>query len=201
MTQQTRLYEAALQRLADQSRMIADRDDRIAELEAAVRNQAMIYTELKARLQAKEDGLRVRDDRIAELEAAVTRLTLALEMERGRGQPRAEHDRSFPDLGPSVRDVGRQDVLREIVEIAALYYDAADTMLDGPDESDKDMARGCIREAHKRLLAIKPAMDAALTPARTYAEGIEDAAKVAEKYRGHTNEWIASTIRALGTKP
>ncbi len=35
-------------------------------------------------------------DRIAELEAAVVRLTMALEMERGRGQPRgeaAEHDK------------------------------------------------------------------------------------------------------------
>lgn len=41
---------------------------------------------------------------------------------------------------------------------------------------------------------------AALTPARTYEQGIEEAAKVVEKYRGHTNEWIASTIRALGTK-
>ncbi len=124
---------------------------------------------------------RHRCDRIAELEAAVTRLTLALEMERGRGQPRAEHDRSFPDLGPAGEDeIERAEVIAD--QICGAHFD------DLPHSQ------------HTRWHTAKAAAIAALTPARTYQQGIEDAAKEMAKYLGESSVRVAA-IRALGTKP
>ncbi len=146
---------------------------------------------------------RHRHDRIAELEAAVTRLTLALEMERGRGQPRtalterecgvckgsgkvdsslqpdgkktcpccggsgsrseaAEHDRSFPDLGPSKTD--------EVVMDGIIRW--IDEVIERADSHGHTEGLWLFASQWRRVRA-------ALTPARTYEQGIEDAAKVA----------------------
>ncbi len=198
LEERARLYEAALQRLADQSRMIAERGDRIAELEAAV-----------------------------------TRLTLALEMERGRGQPRAEHDRSFPDLGPSgssspecpqcargpvcdvhfegYREIGEDEVERVAKAIEGPHLPVhVESKFSLEHLREVRWARLSKQEQGGRLSQARAAL-AALTPARTYQEGIEDAAKELDRLVEESANAMGpdeyglriarKAIRSLGTKP
>ncbi len=130
-------------------------------------------------------------NRIAELEAAVTRLTLALEMERGRGQPRAE----VAGYAPPTRTYER--FLEAIHEHSP----------NGELVVVRHHPNGDWSVLADLTAQVRAAYDSSIAATRTYQQGIEDAAKAANAFRcpldrtaDNTAYLIVDAIRALGTK-
>ncbi len=133
------------------------------------------------------------NDRIAELEAAVTRLTLALEMERGRGQPRKDGS-AVPQTAQEPSSALAEllgEIMPDLNNISRAIEDEGDRCYLGSTNDADDL-----REIAARLDRLRDGL------ARTYQEGIEDAAKICWHAPNH---WLADdcfrAIRALGTKP